>query len=95
MIASRADIAIADLPALYGIRMPHRDEQGNSMAVNGHSLDAIKTADWVLDLGPEGGLKGGEIVAQGVPEAVGKVPDSFTGRYLAPLLERRPGTSPS
>lgn len=49
----------------------------------------IKTADWVLDLGPEGGVKGGEIVAQGTPEVVAKAEGSFTGRYLAPLLGKR------
>ncbi|THD36372.1 MAG: hypothetical protein E7773_07620, partial [Sphingomonas sp.] len=48
--------------------------------------DVIKTADWVIDLGPEGGVKGGEIVATGTPEDVAKVSGSFTGRYLAPLL---------
>jgi excinuclease ABC subunit A len=52
-----------------------------------HNLDVIKTADWILDLGPEGGVKGGEIVAQGTPEDVVKEPRSFTGRYLAPLLK--------
>jgi excinuclease ABC subunit A len=53
-----------------------------------HNLDVIKTADWVLDLGPEGGVRGGEIVAQGTPEQVAAEPRSFTGRYLAPMLER-------
>lgn len=48
--------------------------------------DVIKTADWVIDLGPEGGVKGGEIDAVGTPEDVAKEPRSFTGRYLAPLL---------
>jgi excinuclease ABC subunit A len=52
-------------------------------------LDVIKTADWILDLGPEGGVKGGEIVAEGTPEQVAKEPRSFTGHYLAPLLEKR------
>jgi excinuclease ABC subunit A len=61
-------------------------EQGNTVVVIEHNLDVIKTADWVLDLGPEGGVKGGEVVAEGVPEAVAKVAGSFTGRYLAPLL---------
>ena len=64
-------------------------EQGNTVVVIEHNLDVIKTADWVLDLGPEGGVKGGEIVAQGTPEDVAAEPRSFTGRYLAPLLERR------
>ncbi len=63
-------------------------EQGNTVVVIEHNLDVIKTADWVIDLGPEGGVKGGEIVAEGVPEAVAKVAASFTGRYLAPLLMR-------
>jgi excinuclease ABC subunit A len=63
-------------------------EQGNTVVVIEHNLDVIKTADWVLDLGPEGGVKGGEIVAQGTPEVVARERRSFTGRYLAPLLER-------
>ncbi|WP_404372070.1 excinuclease ABC subunit UvrA [Sphingomonas sp. MMS24-J45] len=61
-------------------------EQGNTVVVIEHNLDVIKTADWVLDLGPEGGVKGGEIVAEGTPEVVAKAKGSFTGRYLAPLL---------
>ncbi|MDV3455411.1 hypothetical protein RZN05_00330 [Sphingomonas sp. HF-S4] len=56
-----------------------------------HNLDVITTADWILDLGPEGGVKGGEIVAQGTPEQVAKEPRSFRGKYLAPLLERGKG----
>ena len=63
-------------------------EQGNTVVVIEHNLDVIKTADWVLDLGPEGGVKGGEIVAQGTPEQVASEPRSFTGKYLAPLLTR-------
>ncbi|MET4663537.1 excinuclease ABC subunit UvrA [Sphingomonas sp. PvP056] len=62
-------------------------EQGNTVVVIEHNLDVIKTADWVLDLGPEGGVKGGEIVAQGTPEVVAKAKGSFTGKYLAPLLK--------
>ena len=61
-------------------------EQGNSVVVIEHNLDVIKTADWVIDLGPEGGVKGGEIVAEGTPEKVAQEPRSFTGAYLAPLL---------
>jgi excinuclease ABC subunit A len=64
-------------------------EQGNTVVVIEHNLDVIKTADWVIDLGPEGGVKGGEIVAVGTPEDVAKAKGSFTGRYLAPLLETR------
>jgi excinuclease ABC subunit A len=53
-----------------------------------HNLDVIKTADWILDLGPEGGVRGGEIVAEGTPEAVAANARSFTGEYLKPMLER-------
>ena len=64
-------------------------EQGNTVVVIEHNLDVIKTADWVLDLGPEGGVKGGEIVAEGTPELVARAKGSFTGRYLAPLLKKQ------
>ena len=63
-------------------------EQGNTVVVIEHNLDVIKTADWVLDLGPGGGVNGGEIVAQGTPEQVTAEPKSFTGAYLKPLLDR-------
>lgn len=63
-------------------------EGGNSVVVIEHNLDVIKTADWVIDLGPEGGVKGGEIVAAGMPEEIVKAPASYTGHYLRPLLER-------
>jgi excinuclease ABC subunit A len=63
-------------------------EGGNSVVVIEHNLDVIKTADWVLDLGPEGGVRGGEIVAEGTPEQVAENHRSFTGLYLKPLLER-------
>jgi excinuclease ABC subunit A len=53
-----------------------------------HNLDVIKTADWVIDLGPEGGAGGGQIIAQGTPEQVAMAKASFTGKYLAPLLKR-------
>jgi excinuclease ABC subunit A len=65
-------------------------DQGNSVVVIEHNLEVIKTADWVLDLGPEGGDGGGEIVAQGTPEEVVREPRSHTGRFLKELLERRP-----
>ncbi len=68
-------------------------DQGNSVVVIEHNLDVIKTADWVVDLGPEGGVRGGEVVAEGTPEQVVKEPRSFTGQYLAPLLTRRVETA--
>jgi len=61
-------------------------DKGNTVLVIEHNLDVIKTADWVIDLGPEGGTGGGEIVAEGTPEQVAEVERSHTGRYLAPLL---------
>jgi excinuclease ABC subunit A len=66
-------------------------EQGNTVVVIEHNLEVIKTADWIIDLGPEGGDKGGEIVAVGTPEEVAREPRSYTGHYLAPLLN---GTAP-
>ncbi len=61
---------------------------GNTMIIIEHNLDVIKTADWVIDIGPEGGDGGGEIVAVGTPENVAKVSASWTGRFLKPMLER-------
>ncbi len=61
-------------------------ERGNTVLVIEHNLDVIKTADWIVDLGPEGGVRGGTIVAQGTPEEVARVKESHTGRYLAPML---------
>ncbi|WP_306518896.1 excinuclease ABC subunit UvrA [Gemmatimonas sp.] len=61
-------------------------DRGNTVLVIEHNLDVIKTADWIVDLGPEGGVRGGTIVAQGTPEAVSRVKASHTGRYLAPML---------
>jgi len=63
-------------------------DQGNTVIVIEHNLDVIKTADWLIDLGPEGGSGGGQIVACGTPEDVAEVEASWTGRYLKPLLER-------
>ncbi|MBN9243452.1 MAG: excinuclease ABC subunit UvrA [Mesorhizobium sp.] len=65
-------------------------EQGNTVVVIEHNLEVIKTADWVLDLGPEGGDGGGELVASGTPEDIVAEPRSYTGRFLRELLERRP-----
>ncbi len=64
-------------------------EQGNTVVVIEHNLDVIKTADWIIDIGPEGGDGGGEIVAVGTPEEVAEVERSHTGRYLAPMLKPR------
>ena len=61
-------------------------DQGNSIVVIEHNLEVIKTADWILDLGPEGGAGGGRIVAAGTPEDIAAAPESHTGRFLAPLL---------
>ncbi|MBW0449162.1 excinuclease ABC subunit UvrA [bacterium M00.F.Ca.ET.228.01.1.1] len=63
-------------------------DQGNTVVIIEHNLDVIKTADWVIDMGPEGGAGGGQIIAQGTPEQIAKSKASFTGKYLAPLLKR-------
>ena len=64
-------------------------DHGNTVVVIEHNLDVIKTADWIIDLGPEGGAGGGKIIAQGPPEQVAAVAESYTGRYLKPVLNRR------
>jgi Excinuclease ABC subunit A len=64
--------------------------QGNSVVVIEHNLEVIKTADWVIDFGPEGGDGGGEVIAKGTPEDVVKEKRSYTGQFLKELLERRP-----
>ena len=64
-------------------------ETGNTVVVIEHNLEVIKTADWIIDLGPEGGDGGGEIVAQGTPEDVAKVARSYTGQFLKPVLGRK------
>jgi excinuclease ABC subunit A len=76
-----------DVAQLLAVLHRLRDE-GNTIVVIEHNLDVIKTADWVIDLGPEGGAGGGEIVASGTPEEIVKVKASHTGRFLAPLLTR-------
>ncbi|NUO64426.1 MAG: ATP-binding cassette domain-containing protein, partial [Gemmatimonadaceae bacterium] len=63
-------------------------ERGNTVLVIEHNLDVVKTADWIIDMGPEGGQRGGTVVATGSPEEVAKIDASHTGRYLRPLLER-------
>ncbi|MDX5365655.1 MAG: excinuclease ABC subunit A, partial [Alphaproteobacteria bacterium] len=66
-------------------------DSGNTVVVIEHNLEVIKTADWILDLGPEGGDGGGEIVASGTPEDVAAEARSYTGQYLKELFKRRPG----
>jgi excinuclease ABC subunit A len=64
-------------------------EQGNTVVVIEHNLEVIKTADWIIDLGPHGGAGGGLIVAEGTPETVAEQADSYTGQYLVPYLNRQ------
>lgn len=63
-------------------------DAGNSLVVIEHNLDVIKTADWIIDIGPEGGDRGGTVVAEGTPEQIIQVAESYTGRYLKPIMER-------
>ncbi len=73
------------------LKVLHRlRDHGNTVVVIEHNLDVIKTADWVIDLGPEGGDGGGRVIAQGTPEQVAQSPGSFTGRFLKPVLELPP-----
>ena len=76
-----------DIEQLLAVLQRLRDH-GNSVVVIEHNLDVIKTADWIVDLGPEGGIGGGQIIAEGTPEAVAEVTASHTGRYLKPILEK-------
>ncbi len=77
-----------DIEQLLGVLHRLRDH-GNTVVVIEHNLDVIKTADWLIDLGPEGGDKGGEIIATGTPEQVAKLSDSYTGIFLARILDRQ------
>ncbi|MED5611814.1 excinuclease ABC subunit UvrA [Pseudomonas sp. JH-2] len=77
----------ADIQQLLDVLHRLRDH-GNTVVVIEHNLDVIKTADWLVDLGPEGGSKGGQIIASGTPEQVAEMEASHTGRFLKPLLER-------
>ncbi|MGZ4469824.1 MAG: excinuclease ABC subunit UvrA, partial [Nocardioidaceae bacterium] len=70
-------------------------DQGNTVLVIEHNLDVIKTADWLVDMGPEGGRRGGLVVAEGTPEQVADHPDSYTGQFLKPLLEDSPARQPA
>lgn len=75
-----------DIKQLLSVLLELRD-RGNTVIVIEHNLEVVKTADWVIDLGPEGGDEGGEIVACGTPENVARVTESHTGRFLAPLFQ--------
>jgi excinuclease ABC subunit A len=79
----------ADIDLLLKVLHRLRDH-GNTVVVIEHNLDVIKTADWVIDLGPEGGDGGGSVIALGTPEDVAATPASFTGRFLKPILEPHP-----
>jgi excinuclease ABC subunit A len=70
-------------------------DAGNTVVVIEHNLDVVKCADWVIDLGPEGGERGGEVIASGPPEDVALVEKSYTGKYLAGLLGVSPSKRPS
>jgi excinuclease ABC subunit A len=74
-----------DIRKLLGV-LGRLVDGGNTVIVIEHNLDVIKTADWVIDLGPEGGSRGGEVIATGTPEEIAKVPDSYTGQFLAKIL---------
>jgi excinuclease ABC subunit A len=76
-----------DVEQLLQVLHRLRDE-GNTVVVIEHNLDVIKTADWVIDLGPEGGEGGGTVIASGTPETIAGTEESWTGRFLRPLLER-------
>ena len=77
----------ADIERLLHV-LQRLTDQGNTILVIEHNLDVIKTADWLIDLGPEGGAGGGQILAEGTPEAVADNPASHTGQYLQPVLSR-------
>jgi len=77
----------ADIQQLLDVLHRLRDH-GNTVVVIEHNLDVIKTADWLVDLGPEGGSKGGQIIGSGTPEELASLPQSYTGHFLKPLLER-------
>jgi excinuclease ABC subunit A len=69
-------------------------DQGNTVLVIEHNLDVIKTSDWIVDMGPEGGSRGGTVIAEGTPEDVAANPDSYTGQFLRPMLEGREARQP-
>jgi excinuclease ABC subunit A len=82
-----------DIRKLLGV-LSSLVDKGNTVLVIEHNLDVIKTADWLVDMGPEGGSRGGTVVAEGTPEEVAAVPESHTGTFLAPILEGRAAKQP-
>ncbi|MBQ2985035.1 MAG: AAA family ATPase, partial [Clostridia bacterium] len=78
---------MADVERLLDI-LKRLADGGSTVVVIEHNLDVIKCADYIIDMGPEGGAGGGTVVARGTPEDVAKIPESYTGKYLAPILER-------
>jgi excinuclease ABC subunit A len=78
-----------DIKLLLGVLKRLRDS-GNTIVIIEHNLDVIKTCDWIIDLGPEGGHDGGRIVAQGAPETVARAKRSYTGRFLNNMFQSRP-----
>lgn len=81
------DSHFEDIRLLLGV-LPRLVDKGNTVLVIEHQLDVVKSADHIIDLGPLGGDRGGEIVAEGTPEEVAQVEASFTGQYLRPVLAR-------
>lgn len=77
---------MADVDKLLGVLHALVDT-GNSMIIIEHNLDVIKNADWIIDMGPEGGAAGGEIVAEGTPEQIAKTAKSYTGQFLKRMLK--------
>lgn len=78
-----------DVRKLLGV-LERLVDSGNTVIVIEHNLDVIKNSDWVIDMGPEGGFRGGTVVAQGTPEQIAKASGSYTGKYLAPILKNSP-----
>jgi excinuclease ABC subunit A len=83
-----------DVNKLLGV-LKRLVESGNTVIVIEHNLDVIKSSDWVIDMGPEGGFRGGTVVAEGTPEEVAKVKGSYTGQYLAEILTTNRKATPA
>ena len=75
-----------DIKQLLSV-LHHLRDQGNTIVVIEHNMDVIKTADWIVDLGPEGGSGGGKVIAEGTPETVAKTKGSYTGQYIKRILK--------